>query len=146
MKKVVIKAPKVVDRTEQGVVQTMPSMDDVIVTDVGEAEFSLEEMQATVGGLIEILGARTEDRYALVIDDEGLLKQKPINPIATILAMSMDMIAPGTVLVGDVLVAFDTGDELKPFSDQEAATVEKILEKVVEMHTRLVMQGQIGEE
>lgn len=43
--------------------------------------FSLEELQTIVGGYIEIV--QTIDGWFLVVDEEGKLKRKELNPVAT---------------------------------------------------------------
>jgi hypothetical protein len=62
--------------------------------------FTLDEMQAYVEGYIEIL--RLPDGRALVINEEGKLRQMPINPEATILAAPC--VAPPDFIVGPALV------------------------------------------
>ena len=48
-------------------------------------EFSLEELQQMVGGNIEIVNTRFRSDLVMVVDDEGLLRNKPLNPYATLL-------------------------------------------------------------
>jgi len=61
--------------------------------------FTLAEMQAFVEGYIEIV--RLPDGRAIVINEEGKLRQMPLNPEATILAAPR--IAPDFI-VGPALV------------------------------------------
>ena len=70
------------------------------------ATWSLEELQTLVGGYIEI--ARTHDGRWMVIDEEGKLKDKPINPVATILYQygNYDPIV-GVALVVDTKMELD---------------------------------------
>ena len=56
--------------------------------------FSLENLQKLVGGYIEALYAH--DGRMLVVDEEGRLKNKPVNPAASAIF--------GYVVVGDVVV------------------------------------------
>lgn len=61
-------------------------------------EFSLEEMQSAVGGYIEILDiGHAKDHFFMIVNEEGKLRNLPINMTATALA-KIDLI------VGDVLV------------------------------------------
>lgn len=64
-------------------------------------KMTLEEMQKAVGGYIERVRCTINHR-ALVCDEEGLLKDKPINYAAT------ELVKPGTLmdggLRGDVLL------------------------------------------
>lgn len=51
--------------------------------------YHLEELQAVVGGLIELVrlpGAKPGDLDMLVVNEEGLLLELPFNPIASLLA------------------------------------------------------------
>ena len=61
----------------------------------------LEEMQALVGGYIEMLRAASAD-YCMVINEEGKLKNLPINEIATAMAREDFLIFPNDVVVGNV--------------------------------------------
>jgi predicted metal-dependent enzyme (double-stranded beta helix superfamily) len=78
--------------------------------------FTLEELQAVVGGYIEFCDVEEElyqkafegsgERLLMVIDEEGKLKSKPVNWAATALyKYSMVGDALVDVLVGDVLLA-----------------------------------------
>lgn len=58
--------------------------------------FTLKELQTFVGGYIEILGL--DDDFVFVVDEEGKLKEKPVNIGATWLTGGM--LGP---IVGDVL-------------------------------------------
>lgn len=46
-------------------------------------DFSLNELQSIVGGYIEVCDTVSDD-HILVIDEEGKLKGKPINDVATV--------------------------------------------------------------
>lgn len=90
--------------------------------------FSLEEMQACVGGLIEILvpgraGIPDIDglpeEIAFVINDEGKLNGSLLNPMASILANTYGMIDPSDLIFGDVLIAHDAGEDLLPLTEEE---------------------------
>lgn len=61
------------------------------------SDFQLEELQKFVGGYIEIV--RLNDSELLVVDEEGLLKHRPLNVTA-----SRDA---GFMVVGDVLRCLD---------------------------------------
>jgi hypothetical protein len=61
-------------------------------------EFSLAEMQHFVGGYIELV--RLRDGRRMFIDEEGKLKQKPVNVIATAMYVR-------DIIVGDALVVED---------------------------------------
>lgn len=64
-----------------------------------EKKFSLDEAQSLVGGYVELL--HLDDDIILLCDEEGLLKHKPINTLATIQAKHLGW--RGSVLVGSVL-------------------------------------------
>jgi hypothetical protein len=65
-------------------------------------DLSLDSLQETVGGMIDIVPARN-GRFVcieiLVVDDEGLLKDKPVNKTASLLY--------GGEIRGDVVAAMD---------------------------------------
>ena len=63
-------------------------------------DIELEEMQKLVGGLIEI--ATLENGDTLVFDEEGKLKEKPINEEATILYRNNFI--TDDFIVGDVII------------------------------------------
>lgn len=98
-------------------------LDDVIeMQEVSDTEeYKLKEMQGIVGGLIDILGGQTENGMpvVMVINDEGKLDNLPVNHLATILATDYGMISKDDYIVGDVLLAYDTGDTVRPFTDKE---------------------------
>jgi hypothetical protein len=66
--------------------------------------FSLEELQQAVGGYIEIVRVIKTDDYIMVIDEEGKLKNKPVNLAATAFAN----IGDGDCIVGDVIFCKDS--------------------------------------
>lgn len=66
-------------------------------------KISLEEAQALIGGYVELV--HLENDNILLCDKEGLLKQKPINTLATIQAMGLGW--KGSYLVGSVLFLKD---------------------------------------
>jgi hypothetical protein len=62
-------------------------------------DFSLEEMQKFVGGYIEVAYPHPYDGMIMVIDEEGKIKQKPINKVATLIYNNTS-----DVIVGDALL------------------------------------------
>lgn len=68
-----------------------------------EKSTSLLQMQAAVGGYIEIL--TLTDEVAMVLDEEGKLKGRPFNDIAIRLPQHFAVgLRPGDMIVGDVLL------------------------------------------
>ena len=63
--------------------------------------YTLEELQTIVGGLIQIIHVGD---YDMVIDDEGKLKGKHINIVATAIARKSGAISPYDFIVGDALI------------------------------------------
>lgn len=63
-------------------------------------KFSLSELQTAVGGNIEIV--RLSKNLLMVLDEEGKLKDKPLNLIATRLYRVLAKI--DDYIVGDVLI------------------------------------------
>lgn len=77
------------------------SVDDV--QPKNEKKFSLDEAQALVDGYVELV--HLNDDNILLCDEEGLLKHKPINTLATIQAKGLGW--KGSYLVGSVLFLKD---------------------------------------
>lgn len=51
------------------------------------ATFSLEELQRCVGGYIEVVRVQDKEKAAyLIVNEEGLILQLPLNPIASEIA------------------------------------------------------------
>ena len=65
-------------------------------------DFQLNELQAMVGGYIEIVSAGKGK--IMVLDDEGKLKGKPVNDAATMIFMKEGYY---DTIVGDALVCDD---------------------------------------
>lgn len=60
-------------------------------------DFRLEEMKAIVGGYIEIVfSIKANEKYIMVVNEEGFLEGLPYNSVASLLA--------GMSICGDVLV------------------------------------------
>lgn len=74
------------------------SAEEVFPAD-GES-FTLEELQGFVGGFIEMISL--EDGCVMFIDEEGKLKGKPENPVATLVVRGV--IAPWDEIVGDAII------------------------------------------
>jgi hypothetical protein len=73
---------------------------------------SLSQMQAAVGGFIEVLGLTAG--LSMVFDEEGKLKGRPLNNIAIRLTQHYAVgLRPGDMIVGDVLLIGndDEGEE-----------------------------------
>ena len=74
---------------------------------------TLEAFQATVGGYIEVLHA-FDDSTRIIVDEEGKLKEKPINCVIRNDWGGFD------VLVGDLLVVNTDGTEFCSLTDEQA--------------------------
>jgi len=68
---------------------------------IGGKKATLEELQSAVGGLIEIVYLRPQ--MMLIVNEEGKLKNLPINMPATVLYQ--DLCHTTDVIVGDCLLA-----------------------------------------
>lgn len=70
-------------------------------------DFSLEEAQKVVGGLIEVVNLSDEinlsDEMIIVCNEEGLFMDFDVNEKATELCHKSEAISPGSFIVGDVL-------------------------------------------
>ena len=82
---------------------------EVDTVEVPEDDVPLVTLQGLVGGYIEVV--RIGNDVALIVDDDGKLKDKELNFIATIVSgIKGDYIAGDTVLAlidGDNLVGYD---------------------------------------
>lgn len=66
---------------------------------------SLAELQGWVGGFIEVVANQAPGpRTMMVLDEEGKLKERPLNLIATCWAHRHRAIATDDVIVGDVVL------------------------------------------
>lgn len=72
-----------------------------IVRPKNNKKFSLEELQGFVGGYIEVVN--TNGKTVMYVDEEGKLKGKPINSVATRL-MHQSYVDMGDCVVGDALL------------------------------------------
>lgn len=63
-------------------------------------KFSLKELQTYIGGYIELLSSN--DHQYMVIDEEGKIKDKEYNEIATVIME--DILAPGDYIAGNALI------------------------------------------
>jgi len=66
------------------------------------SEPSLEELQQAVGGFIELVPTPTLPGHIMVVDEEGLLKGRPLNQKATLIAFR-NIVGPAVVLPNDLL-------------------------------------------
>ena len=74
--------------------------DTELVSPANGSQFTLEELQEHVGGYIQLI--HTPGGRLLVIDEEGKLKNKPINERATGILRSCGPVT-GDCIVGDAL-------------------------------------------
>lgn len=90
---------------------------------------SLESLQKAVGGYIEMLrphkaideGLLKSD-IILIVDEEGILKNKEVNTIASALF--------GSILVGDVVITKEKGTEVVNLKENELKAVEKLCGRI----------------
>ena len=76
---------------------------ETIVTTIGK-RWTLKELQTHVGGFIEIMPGIA---LRMILDEEGLIKMKPINHKATDIVMEAlrgKLLRYQPVIVGDVLI------------------------------------------
>lgn len=76
--------------------------DKVEISPANGKMFELEEVQKLVGGYIEIIRLGKGD--LMIIDEEGKLKDKQINSVATMVAYKRHAIHPCDCIVGDVVI------------------------------------------
>lgn len=100
----------------------------IIELKIDEDGLVLKDLQRLVGGYIEIVPPRgLPSPYVLVCDEEGLLKQKPVNVIGTTLY--------GDPIVGDIVIMKDGFRDGEPDivgMDDDHAT--RIARQIVSLH------------
>lgn len=88
---------------------------------------TLEELQFMVGGYIETVATHLPEigtkRIIMIINEEGKLKGLPRNQAATVLADIM----PTDHIVGRAVLCKEDGEELRPFTDEEAEAIQQQL-------------------
>jgi len=90
--------------------QVIKSSGEVIETQPNNGtDFSIEELQAIVGGYIEVVSLR--DGRLIVCDEQGKLKGKDFNTRATYILQTAFAFPTHDFIVGDVLVC--DADEIK---------------------------------
>lgn len=75
------------------------------ITPHDNVKFELEESQSLVGGYIQII--RIGYGEVMILDEEGKLKDKPVNMVATLVAKSRRAIFSNDCIVGDVILCKD---------------------------------------
>jgi hypothetical protein len=83
--------------------------------------FVLDELQALVGGFIEVVRAR--DGRWLVINEDGKRQNLQLNVLASIKYKSAGVARPSDVIVGDVLLA----DNAEMGADEDDAALAREL-------------------
>lgn len=108
-----------------------------VVSPANGNEFSLAELQALVGGLIQVV--QTHDGRVLICDEEGKLKGKAYNPLATLLYKH----GSGDPIVGDAVVGpyreifseeNDEDDESPTVEPEKSADDKLIAQMLVALH------------
>lgn len=79
--------------------------------EVIDVEYELHAMQKLVDGNLEILGIGED--YILVADEEGILKNKPVNRMVLRGGHAIS-------IVGDFFICKSAGEDLVGVTDQEA--------------------------
>lgn len=94
-----------------------------------------ENIQKEVGGLIEIVPNFTDylDGYILLCNEEGLLKGLEPNFLATYITGNLSEF-DWNIIVGDVVLVKDLGEEIEGLTDVE---VSKVTKKLLVAHDNL---------
>lgn len=101
---------------------------------------SYHDIQREIGGHFETISSKRLQDYMgegalLLVDEEGILKKLPLNPVASYL---MDSTKTGIYIVGDALVAMSIGEDI-------VAPDEGDLEEWIErMKKEFYLQERIG--
>lgn len=85
----------------------------------GEKENTLDWLQKQVDGYIEVIPLRHYPGYLMVMDEEGKNKGKSVNVTASLLSG----LAPSDLIVGDVLIIKEDGEEFTGLTSEEATAL-----------------------
>lgn len=81
---------------------------EIKIIDASETgEFTLQELQAEVGGGIEIVKCRFGKNLSMVVNDEGAIKYLPLNPYASLLYQG---ILSNALIYGDAVLCISKMD------------------------------------
>lgn len=96
----------------------------VETVEVGE-EITLHRLQELVGGYIETVSPRfpVSDKLVMLCDEEGKLKEKPVNDLASACAYLL----AGDYLVGDVIILSVDRDDFVGLTDSQASAIRSII-------------------
>lgn len=96
----------------------------VETVEVGE-EIALRRLQEPVGGYIETVAHRfpVSDKLVMLCDEEGKLKEKPANDLATACAYLL----AGDCLVGDVIILSVDRDDFVGLTDSQASALRGLI-------------------
>lgn len=103
----------------------------VMPMQIGECP-GLEQLQTMVGGLIETIEFRVPGmgrRFVAVFDEEGKLKDLPVNELATQRFMEECDSAPADYIVGTVLLLKIEGENIVSLTTEETAKLMECLGK-----------------
>lgn len=97
-------------------------------------------LQNAIGGYIEIVRPKgLNNSFCMIVDEEGLIKQKPINEIGSVLYETQKH---GQPIVGDVVIVkeidTDEGRELNGLSESEINEVLTIINRI---YTRVILNA-----
>ena len=77
-------------------------MSETTIKTIDDVEPTLKEMQEFVGGYIEVVYLNKESM--MIIDEEGKIKEKPINQEATDIAHEHEAIYNTDYIAGDAMI------------------------------------------
>ena len=81
--------------------KTQELQDKEVLITITAVPQSLKELQDLVGGYIEeVVILRRAQPFTMIVDEEGLLKEKPINLYATLLAETT-IVGNAVILIGE---------------------------------------------
>lgn len=108
---------------------------DVCVIDLPDNQPLYVSVRAEIGGRMEHVRPRGLDApYCMIVDEEGLLKNLPLNAVGSILYGTAEHNCP---IVGDILImqdGFRDGErDIVGLNDQEASAFKKVLEMLKEL-------------
>lgn len=98
---------------------------EISVKDFGEPLY--KTVGAAVGGLIEIVRPRGLKRpFCMIVNDEGLIRNLPINPIGSLLYQSHKH---GQPIAGDIVIMKENECDITGLEDAEISQIKDLIRK-----------------
>ncbi len=93
-------------------------------------DFTFEQMreQFTSGYADSVKPRKLDSKFFMVVDDEGLLNESPINLVGCYLYGTE---IHGSPIAGDIFLCADTGGEFASLSDEDARELKRLADEII---------------